>query len=168
MTLGKWLAGIFATVISGAMLWAVTTYGSHYFAPTTPQPSYPPVGGKTGDTAPTGEQSSEPAQPGVARVECEAHPDYVKRGDATEFAVRVTSDGKPVANADVELAAGGGEFVNSPSVTTGSGSTNANGIFRMYWKAPLNAAPGYGMAATAKLPDGQSSQVTCPTVKIAN
>ncbi len=56
--------------------------------------------------------------------------------------VALTSQGAPVAEANVEIAMGGGWFKGS-GTTTVTGKTNTHGIFLTRWRAPNPAAAGY-------------------------
>lgn len=134
-----WIAGVLAAILSGVIIWALTTYGPKYFErPPTP----PPVDNSL-------------------HVKCSGIPTTVPPGGSSEITVSVLRQGLPVENATVKIEVGGGAFPASSLVTTAGGSTFSDGIVRTVWKAPMPAAATYEFRATADTSDGAEGVATC-------
>ena len=78
-------------------------------------------------------------------VDTSCNPQSISPGGVTMITVIARRlDGSPIPNAKVSIGAGGGSFVDSGTYNT-TGTGDNNGIYRTTWKAPVPAAPAYGM-----------------------
>jgi hypothetical protein len=78
--MGKWLAGVLATLVAGSVLWFLTD-----------------------EVLPRAMRDAPVPTPPEVRVECTPDPGTVPPGGTTELTVRVTLNGSPVEGAVVRL-----------------------------------------------------------------
>lgn len=134
--IGKWFAGILAAVITSVLIFWLT----EGLRSPTPQPA--PQPGRPDDSRPGDTQING----GPIAVRCSANPHVLSPGSQTELVIQaISSRNTPIAEANVRVEAGGGEFPAS-ATTTVVGRTDYSGSFRAIWKSPPNAAPRYVMS----------------------
>jgi hypothetical protein len=125
--MGKWALGLVGSIITGVVLWLLTTvFFPRLFSDIMPAAPVPPPPTK------------------VVRVECTANPPTVAPGSTTEISVKVTRGGEPVEGAAVTMT-----VPNTGSEA--SGTTYSGGVFRLPWTAPRNSASAYVFPASVKL-----------------
>jgi hypothetical protein len=131
---GKWIAGLVGAVITGSLVWYLTTIVlPKWFADDPPPP---------------------PAK--QVRVECLPNPATIAPGGLSEITVRVTRGGEPLEGAAVSMSVGGGQF--SSGTATTSGQTYSGGVFRTTWRAPSPSAAGYVFPAEVDLKGIRTSE----------
>ena len=137
--MGKWIAGILGAVLSGVILWAVTTYLPKYLDPAPP-----------------------PAAPDNSlHVECAASRYTVAPGGSSEITVTVKRGGHPVEGANVKIEVGGGSFPSSTLATRTGGVTFSDGAVRTVWKAPASAGTVFEISTRATATDGTEGTSSC-------
>ncbi len=155
--MGKWLAGIAATVIAGVLIYWLT---QGFRQPTPTPPPYQPS-----PNVPYGNSSNNPPVSGGAiTVRCSANPHVLHPGDQTELVIQaISTQNTPVSGANVRIDAGGGVFISSGSLTV-IGLTDYSGSFHTIWRAPSPAAKGYGMDVTVSKEGFVEGRGECRTI----
>lgn len=174
---GKWVGGILATIITGLVLWWLTGPMSPFVHKNISDGNN--NGGTSAQNGGTSTQNQSKNEKGnnqpnpvpvpEEKILVEASPDpyTIMAGEQASINVLAyTGDKTPLANAHVEIGAGGGFFSISGNHVE-LGTTNNNGIFKTYWKAPDPSATAYVMGVTVSK-DGFIIGKTEVTVHVTN
>ena len=124
--MGKWIAGILATILGGSLMWFLTN-----------------------GVFPHWLRKDQTPAPKAVTVACTPTPPSIQPGGTSEVLVTVTRGGQPLEGATVSLDIGGGHF--SGGTTTATGTTYSGGMFRVAWTAPNPSAASYVFPADVSL-----------------